>query len=814
MNWRNIRLIFQRELRDQLRDRRTLFMIAVLPLLLYPALGIGTVQMQLMFSEQARTVVILGAADIPQMGDVPLLKDGQFNQTLFDMPGEAEKLAVVTDQTPPTDNDPKHLQRYQDLMQDSREISAALPEMLRLDAIVKAADDPKHPRAKAAPVVTPEALAEARLRLKEQKDKIGSLFAKSDMHVLIVIPPKFGQNLEDAATALAGRLGNLDQATGYPRPDMVFNKAIDRSLLSYQSVKGAFEEWETQLLKAQLRVAKLPEGLTQPVNPVAMNLAHDAQIADNFWSKLFPALLVIMAMTGAFYPAIDLVAGEKERGTMETLLICPAKRSEIVLGKFFTVMSFSCATALLNLASLGFTSRHMLSMGKGLMPRVGDLSLPSPVSMLWIVLLLIPLSALFSALCLALATLARSSKEGQYYLTPLLMVAMGMTVFCMSPAIDLTPRTAIYSVVPIANIALLLKGLLSTASQDAGLIYLVPPVLIASFGYAAMALWWAVDQFNREDVLFRESEQFDIRLWIKHLLRDKEPLPTFSEAAFCFMLIMFLQFGAMQPLNAAFEAVAGSNKERALIQMLLIQQVAIIATTPLFMGVMLTSDVRRTLRLRLPPFSILAASIVLPFALHPLSSELISSITWPELPASVKFAIETMGSTAQPEWLVLLGFAFAPAICEEVAFRGFILSGFGRNGRKWLPIVLSSVLFGLMHMIPQQVFNATLIGLVLGIIAIRSRSLLPCIAFHFVYNSLGVFQGRLAETVKQSPANLWVTADPEGHVRYQWPTLTIAAIVGGSILYWLIRRDSTAAATNPTIRRVAPRLTGQLERLA
>jgi len=166
-----------------------------------------------------------------------------------------------------------------------------------------------------------------------------------------------------------------------------------------------------------------------------------------------------MALTGAFYPAVDLGAGEKERGTMETLLICPATRTEIVLGKFLTVLLFSASTALLNLSSLGFTGKYMASLASngGVSSKFGDLALPPVTSLMWVIVMLIPLASLFSALCLAFATFARSSKEGQYYLTPLLMVTMGLTVFCSSPAVDIEP---FYSVIPVMGPALLLKGLL------------------------------------------------------------------------------------------------------------------------------------------------------------------------------------------------------------------------------------------------------------------------------------------------------------------------------------------------------------------
>ena len=118
---------------------------------------------------------------------------------------------------------------------------------------------------------------------------------------------------------------------------------------------------------------------------------------------------------GSVYPAIDLCAGEKERGTFETLLSSPAARSEIAIGKLFTVISFSMATSILNLLSMAFTgmfvmSRIGTSMGGSGLP----LGAPPMACIGWLLLALIPISALFSAVALAAAAFARSSKEGQY----------------------------------------------------------------------------------------------------------------------------------------------------------------------------------------------------------------------------------------------------------------------------------------------------------------------------------------------------------------------------------------------------------------
>src|SRR5207248_4564139 len=109
--------------------------------------------------------------------------------------------------------------------------------------------------------------------------------------------------------------------------------------------------------------------------------------------RVFPFILVMWSLAGALYPAVDLCAGEKERGTMETLLISPASREEIVWGKFLTIWVFSAATALLNLASMGLTTAvfgHQLPHGA-----------LKPAAIFWCVLLAVPLSAFFSAICLA-----------------------------------------------------------------------------------------------------------------------------------------------------------------------------------------------------------------------------------------------------------------------------------------------------------------------------------------------------------------------------------------------------------------------------
>ena len=252
---------------------------------------------------------------------------------------------------------------------------------------------------------------------------------------------------------------------------VVENSADEKSVFAYQRVKQVLAAWEQRILQERLSEAKLPPTLATPINPVTIDLAAIRQLSASIWSKMFPTLLIIMAVTGAFYPAVDVAAGEKERGTMETLLICPAQRSEIVVGKFLTVLVFSVANVLAEPRQHGADrqvrdgrarTEALSKMG------AGTLSFPGPWEMMWLVILLLPLAAFFSAISLALATFARSTREGQYYLTPLLFVTLGLTLFCLSPTVEIEP---LYSILPVVGPALLLKEVLATPGSTAPLVY-------------------------------------------------------------------------------------------------------------------------------------------------------------------------------------------------------------------------------------------------------------------------------------------------------------------------------------------------------
>lgn len=776
MSWRNIKLIFHREVNDQLRDRRTLFMVAVLPLLLYPALGIGMLQMTLLFSEQSRTVAILGIDDLPAPS--LLSEDGmRIDARWFDVPSDAAKIVVVTEKT--KEMTEKELDEWglreqpPKIIEESNELVQKADEYRSLREQLDHADESKKQQLDKS--------------LKELQIKLGEQFQSMPAEVLIIFPKGFAEQLKQVNQELASRNSDEQDVTRL-RPIILYNKADEKSGIAYARVNDALEQWESAILSARLDEANLPGDLSNPLDLMRIDVAQNEQISANVWSKLFPALLIIMSVTGAFYPAIDLGAGEKERGTMETLLICPATRPEIVIGKFLTVMLFSICTALLNLCSMGITGTYMLSMGAGRqnLSALGNVAMPGVSQLFWVLLLAIPLSALFSALSLAFAIFAKSSKEGQYYLTPLLIVTMGLTVFCLSPAVELT---SFFSFMPVMGPALLLKGLLLDTSGSNSLLIYAPAVLLTSFLYSFVALYFAIEQFKREDVLFREAERFELKLWLRHLLRDKGETPSFTEAAFCFVLTMLLQFFMMNYFGQALGSVEPGQAGIRMIQLLVIQQLVIIAFPAILMAIMLTSNPLKTLRLRIPHFDVLLIAFVLPIFVHPLTLKLQELLAgfFPQLPQHAIEALSAMKDPNIPFWLILLTFSVAPGLCEEVCFRGFILRGFQDSKKLWMPVILSGFLFGLMHMIPQQVFNASLLGIVLGLLAVGARSLLAPVVFHIMNNGLAVLYERNFFATSFSPGVSSFVKLEEGHIVYGPATLILSLIVVGVLLTLLVR---------------------------
>ena len=469
MIWSRIRILWHRELRDLMRDRRTLFMILVLPTVLYPLMGIIAFAFALGTATQESVIGVVGMEHLPQMKPEPERVSPVPEMALLSLtpPGGLDRVAgsiawVRTGRRhldyPPLVIDGKVPLDYWDIPSDRR-FTRFVP---------LASED--H----------------------------GPLESKA-VDLILIVPADFHHKLD-----VGGRT-TLEIHT---------RESDERSRMADRRLRDVVGNWKKRLQQVRLLRRGLPPNFDDPVilheprRPSEPLLKNAEELTESL-ARFFPFLLIMWAMAGALYPAIDVCAGEKERGTLETLLLSPATRTEIVVGKFLAVWVFSAATAWWNFAWLG---------GAGwLAGNWLPFTLLRPMALLWCTVLVLFLAGLFSAVSLALGAYARSTKEGQYYLLPLFLVSMPLTFLPMVPGVELN---LFYSLVPITGATLLLQKLLS-ASPEVRVAWYFFPVLLSLFVSIALSLWWAVAQFRREEVLFREGEALDYRAWLRRLLRRR-----------------------------------------------------------------------------------------------------------------------------------------------------------------------------------------------------------------------------------------------------------------------------------------------------
>ena len=234
------------------------------------------------------------------------------------------------------------------------------------------------------------------------------------------------------------------------------------------------------------------------LSPIELELIDSSNARESFGEKigiLLPYLLIPIVLTGASYPAIDLGAGEKERGTLETLLLTPITRTQLVIGKFITILTASLVTSLITVFSLGswmFIAKQFISISFIL----DAIELIGTLDLLLILLLLIPLACIFSSVVLAISIYAKTFKEAQNYMGPLSILTFFPLAISMMPNMELNLKTAL---IPIVNISLAIRELLK-GTVEYNHVYLI----IGSTSIIAMiSILFCIKWFNKEEVLFR-----------------------------------------------------------------------------------------------------------------------------------------------------------------------------------------------------------------------------------------------------------------------------------------------------------------------
>jgi sodium transport system permease protein len=252
--------------------------------------------------------------------------------------------------------------------------------------------------------------------------------------------------------------------------------------------------YEKQLLTSRFAMLRLDQTIVSAVHVEEQDVATMKERVGKILGGFIPYLFVIFCFMGSMYPAIDLAAGEKERGTIETLLTAPVSRFQILLGKFAVVVLAGVLSAAISMIGLYTAVRQVKEMPQEMLTAV--MSILDIQSILLTLSLLLPLTIFFAGFLLSLSMFAKSYKEAQSLISPLTIVVILPVAIGMVPGIGLTPTTAL---IPVLNVSLATKEIIA-GTIEPGLLALVYVSLIV---LAALSLWMCTQWFNREETIFR-----------------------------------------------------------------------------------------------------------------------------------------------------------------------------------------------------------------------------------------------------------------------------------------------------------------------
>ncbi|HWA86889.1 MAG TPA: ABC transporter permease [Opitutus sp.] len=404
MSWHGITTVYVKELRDLLRDKRTVRSMIIIPVVVMPALTFGVGKIATVLVSKARaetpTVMVLGGADSP--GVVARLR------------------------------------------------------------------------------------SEAKIRLVPEAADWKQEVSDKRIRAAVKLPEHF----------------EADLRTGAALPVVIYDYQGElKSGFAAGEIEKFFHGLSTQTAKERLAEHGLPATLVQPFETRRENVAPPEKVGGNALGGIVPYMIIILCFMGAVYPALDLTAGEKERGTMETLLCSPVSRVDIVLGKFLMVLTSSLsamALSLLSMAASFFLLGSLIAGGARAAAKAasGPLPMIDPLGIFGVLGMVLPVAVLFSAVIFTVALFAKSFKEAQSYVQPMVFIVIMPAIVGMLPGIDLNARLAL---VPILNLSLVCKEMLSGVWHWG----YIGVIFGSTCLYAAAALALAVRMFKREDVIFR-----------------------------------------------------------------------------------------------------------------------------------------------------------------------------------------------------------------------------------------------------------------------------------------------------------------------
>lgn len=440
------------------------------------------------------------------------------------------------------------------------------------------------------------------------------------------------------------------------------------------------------------------------------SLATSGQVTGSMVGRFITLFLVMMMFTGGAVASMDIISGEKERGTLETLLTTAVGRTEIVTAKQLAITSVGLIITLMQ----GLNFLLYIKLKVIALPKDFDLQLPTGMA-LTLLLLFVPLAATIASVLLMISAYAKSYKESQMYFFPVYILSLIPSVASLLPGLSLR---SVIALVPLANVSVAAREIL-IGRPDPVMILVTLAVMAAT---AAYLMRFSARLLSREDIILPAHAEPALfiggsALFQKRVLRW-----------FAVMWVVTFAAATNIPALAKFQ------------QQIVFNEIAIMLGASLLMMWVYRLDPRQVLSLKnVQPAVWLAILFAIPsgYVTAPGIFRVMNMIVPAPQQLLERFS-EDIIPKGMPTWQLLMYVAVMPAICEEIAFRGVLLSGLRRKFRPAALTVGIGLIFGLFHVTLYRIAPTAALGMVLTAIALMTGSIFPGMLLHAGNNALGV----------------------------------------------------------------------------
>lgn len=527
---------------------------------------------------------------------------------------------------------------------------------------------------------------------------IKDAIAKETIDAAIIVPDSFAEKLTDVRS----------------KPSQLrlqYDGRMRNSFVSLIRVREILEEYRAK--ESRRRLSEL--GLaTQWWNTAEVKYKEAASQVSESTRRIaqgLPFMLVVLILSSAYYASIDIVTGERERGTLQVLLTAPVKRTEIMACKFSIVCVIALASVLLNLLSTYIASS--IGFFDLTDSKVSAIDF-SPVTIGLALMVTLPLIAFLSASSMYVTAYASSFQQGGYYFPLLLIVVLALAAVSALPNVTLDSAVAF---LPVANAAVCLREICSGVYNWPWIAVVMVSSLVASLKLVQIT----AGLLEREDILFGIIRS-------PQALRREGSFKAIMILLFVNVLLNFYVGLPAQTHDILFGAIA--------------VQIFVIALPALVFVRLLRLPYKETLSLRRPSWQMMAcAACLLPVELFFVSIlAKLQALILPNTENYMEVLARMLIPEGRPVWFIIFAIAVMPGICEELLFRGTILGTLSHNKKlsTLKLIVIVGLLFGFLHLSIVRLMPTVILGMVLTWLTIRARSIFPSMLLHFMNNAVSV----------------------------------------------------------------------------